>query len=223
MRHFWLPVFLIAASHLSAYSDPFPAKNAHLVLPLPELGGCKRPEQGDRGQRGPKGPQGSPFVPSFLSVYINGDCDNDCTSVPSHTAVLFNDFAIPTQGPAITYDPTTGTVTFTTTGFFEVNYGMVIDPLPNATLALQMNPAGVYSGTPGFATGSGLVPGSEITHASQDRMIRVAVIVHVTEVNQTMQLVNGNTPATDDVSMDTQTGGTLLQPILAYLTVKLLQ
>jgi len=221
MRQLWLPVFLMAAFHLSAYS-PVPTEKG-FVLPTPELGGCRRPDQGERGDKGPRGPQGTAFVPSFLSVFINGNCTNNCTTVPPHAAVLFNNFAIPVQGPAMTYNSTTGTVTFATTGFFEVNYGMVIDPLPNASLALQINPAGIYSATPGFVTGSGLVPGSEIINSSQDRMIRAAVIIQVTEPNQTLQLVSGNTPdntGDNDISMDTQNGGTLLNPILAFLTIK---
>lgn len=221
MRQLWLPIFLIAASHLSAQSAPIPSEEGQICLPVPELGGCKRPDQGPRGNRGPSGPPGTTFVTSFLSVFNNGDCD--CTSVAPHDPLLFNELAIPIQGPAMTYDSTTGTVTFATTGFFEVNFGLVIDPRPNATLVLQMNPAGVYSGTPGFVTGSGLVPGSEITNSSQDRMIRAAVIIQVTIPGQTMQLVSGNTPdrtGANDFSLDTQNGGTLLDPILAFLTVK---
>lgn len=160
---------------------------------------------------------------SFLSLFTTDFCQNpNCEGILPHTAVVFEYLAIPVQGPAMSYDSTTGTVTFNSTGFFEVAYGMTIDLPINASLALQMNPAGIYSATPGFATGSGLVPGSERYISTQDRMERVSVIIQVTEINQTLQLVSGNSPG-NNILMDTQDGGTQLFPVLASMTIKLLK
>lgn len=212
----------------SLFAQDVAAENeVNLALPRYFLG-CKEPKQGPAGHRGPPGPPGVAFLPSFLSVYTTDSCQSatGCTGIVPHTAVVFEKLAIPVQGPAMSYNNTTGTVTFNATGFFEVTYGMIIDPLPNAGLAIQMNPAGIYSGTPGFASGSGLVPGSEIDISTQDRLARVSVIINVTEINQTLQLVSGNTPdstGANNISMDTQGGGTLLNPILAFLTIKQLK
>lgn len=217
--HRILPLCLLVCLPLLG-NEPLPSLAPTYVL------GCEHPEQGPRGQKGPRGVPGPPgvaFVPSFLSVFTLDGCQSpNCNGILPQTAVIFEELAIPVQGPAMSYDNTTGTVTFNSTGFFEVTYGMVIDPLPNASLALQINPAGIYSATPGFVTGSGLVPGSEIYISTQDRLARVSVIIQVTQVNQTLQVVSGNT-AGKNISMDTQSGGTLIDPILAFVTIKQLK
>lgn len=175
--------------------------------------GCKRPEQG------PPGPQGSPGTPgtpggstAFLSVFTTDVCQSPgCLGVPVHGAVIFEQEAVPPQG-LISYDPATGTVTFLTTGFFDVTFGLFIDTPPNANIALQINPAGVYTTIPGFVPGSGIVPGSVLDISFPDQMTFAEVIVDITIPGQTLQVVNVNTAS--NINLDNQGG------IVGFLVVK---
>lgn len=183
------------------------------LFQLEARGGCIRPQQGPPGAPGINAP-----APAFLSVFTLDGCQSPgCLGVLPQTAVIFEKIAAGPVGD-ISYDPTTGTVTFLTTGFFEVTYGVTVDPPPSANLGLQINPAGVYTAIPGFVPGSGLVPGSILNVLNVDLMTKIRVIVQITAVNQTLQLVNVNLPL-NNIRFDTQSAGTVLDPILAYLIV----
>lgn len=178
---------------------------------------CPTPKRGPPGPAGPPGIPGIPgatFSSSFLSVFTTLD-----GVVFPHAPFIFNQFAIPTQGPALIYDNTTGTVTFLQTGFYQVSYGISVAPSPfNNLIALQINPAGVYAATPGFVPGSGLVPGSELNVLFPDQMTSETVIVDITIPGQTLQLVNANT--TGPIILQASTTGTTLTPITGYLVVE---
>lgn len=186
--------------------------------------GCKEPRQGPPGPRGHRGPAGSPgdpgtpFSPSFASAFRTTP-QND--GIAPGGAVIFDQLAIPVQGSEISYNNSTGTVTFNATGFFEVTYGTSMSEDNRAGgIVLQMNPAGVYSANPGFSPGTGLVPGSENDNAFGDELISLTVVVQVTSIGQTMQLVNGSS---FNIQLDTLSSDTSLTPIVAYLVVKKLQ
>ncbi|MCE5317685.1 MAG: hypothetical protein LLG04_10075 [Parachlamydia sp.] len=182
--------------------------------------GCKTPKQGPPGPRGPRGPQGRPgisFSPSFISVFRT---NNQAGGIAPGAALIFDKEAVATQGSALTYNTATGSVTFQQTGFFEVTFGTSMDEDNVAGgLVLQMNPAGVYSATPGFAPGTGLVPGSEIDNAFPDELLSLSVMVEVTSVGQTMQLVNGNSDSFN-IQLNAISQDTDLTPIVAYMVVK---
>lgn len=185
--------------------------------------GCKTPRQGPpgpRGHRGFAGEPGTPFSPSFISVFRNTDQED---GISPGQPLIFDQEAIPAQGSAISYNTATGTATFNETGFFEVTFGasMSEDNVAGG-LVLQMNPAGIYAATPGFAPGTGLVPGSEIDIAFGDELLSLTVMIEVTSVGQTMQLVNGNADSFN-IHLEAIAQDTDLTPLVAYMVVKKLQ
>lgn len=181
--------------------------------------GCKTPRRGPPGPRGPQGPQGepgTPFSPSFISVFRTTDQGD---GILPGNPIIFDLEAVAPQGGAISYSTATGTVTFNQTGFYEVTYGVSMGENVAGGLVLQMNPAGVYSTTPGFAPGTGLVPGSEMDNAFPDELLSLSVMIEVTSVGQTMQLINGNSDSFK-IRLDAIAEDTDITPIVAYLVVK---
>lgn len=217
---YMLTLLLVVSTQL--FSLPACAGDSAIGIETPIADGCKQPRQGPPGPRGHRGRQGEPgaFSPSFLSVFRS---INQKGGIAPGAALIFNHLAIPVQGSELSYDKTTGTVTFNQTGFFEVTFGASMRKDNRAGgLVLQMNPAGVYAATPGFAPGTGLVPGSEVDNAFPEELISLSVIVEATSVGQTMQVVNGNIPGFD-INLHADASHTDLTPIKAYLVVKKLQ
>lgn len=173
---------------------------------------CTKPVTGPPGL---PGAPGESFSGSFLSVFTTLGPPNEITV---GSPIPFDQLAIPIQGSAISYN-TNGTVTFNETGFYEVSFGISLAPDSfSAGLALQINPAGVYASTPGFIPGSGFVPGSEIDIIYNNQMVSQSVIVQITAVGQTLQLVSGN--SFSPFTLGALSTNTNLTPISGYLVIE---
>lgn len=180
-----------------------------------------RGPRGPRGYPGPSGPQGPAGVcecpNSFLSVYtLTGQDD-----IALGDAIIFDDLAIPVQGTAMTYNNTTGVVTFNETGFFEVTYGVSVDlqdrpesdSLQNAVFGVELTPGGVQPGSVLIFTTTDGVPYTDLLDS-------ISVIVQVTSVGQTLKVVSQTATDCGDVATDAQNACAAENPVVAYLVVK---
>lgn len=202
-----LTLFMLMSMH--AYSIEETEKNIDLGLAASK---CCKPVVGPPGL---PGTDGVSFSGSFLSVFTTLGPPN---SITIGSPIPFDQLAIPTQGSAISYD-TNGTVTFNETGYYDVTFGISIAAEPySAGLALQIFPAGIYASTPGFIPGSGFVPGSEIDVIYSNQLTSQSVIIQITAVGQTLQLVNGN--SFSPFTLEALSTNTNLTPISGYLVIE---
>jgi hypothetical protein len=173
-----------------------------------------RGRRGHRGKKGHPGPQGAsgecPCDSSFLSVFTT-----TTQTIPPGDTLIFDEFAVDVQGLAMTYNKLNGVVTFHETGFYEVTFGaQVLLQFPqNDEFGILLTPGGVQGG-------SALI----YTLPFSDLMDSITVIVEATSVNQTLQIVNLNTPvcgalSPNNIVTDTQTACTTVAPVVAYLVI----
>jgi hypothetical protein len=168
--------------------------------------GCKQPGRGPEGPTGPRGPTG-PQGPTgtcpanFLSVYTKTS-----NTVDPGANIIFDSLAIPVQGTAMSYDPTTGLVTFNQTGFYEFIYGASIEIDNNGLFEVQVSPGGDINGT-------------EYNIVQVLNMSTLSGIIQVNTVGTTLGIFNGN--LTEAILLTAFfTVDMNAAPTLAYLIVK---
>lgn len=197
---------------------------------------CKEPQQGEQGPAGPQGPggqQGLPGAPgpagtqgptgpgcftglSFLSV--TSSISNNISAQNGNAFEAAPGTVVSSIGPAMTFDPVAGTVTFNSTGFFQATYGLSLDSpcisicVANGLGALQLvlSPGGPIAGSTMSTNGTGFFLGN-----SNSGMTPLSTIFQITTVPTTLSLVNPDTDPFFPVALDGTAGTNSL-----FLTIK---
>jgi hypothetical protein len=139
--------------------------------------------------------------------------------IPINGPIVFDQLAIPVQGTAISYNNTTGTVTFNETGFYKVTYAAsIVTEFNTGQFAISLNPGGIVSGT-----------AYDIGNLDNNSLISpVTIILQIATVGTTMQVVNTNFQCTTDPNSiplsacdtDNPDSCATQDSVLAYLLVK---
>jgi hypothetical protein len=172
---------------------------------------CKPAKHGPPGPTGPRGPTGPPGPPgmscssTFLSVFLKAPTPGGNVSIAPGDNVIFNQFLIPIQGSAVSYNDTTGVFTFNETGFYKVTYGVSSNG-SDAPMELLLS--------------GSIVHGSAFDVTLEHVLSTISVIIEAT-ASQTLQLVNGSTVETVGLGAAYNIGGDSPTPsVIAFLTIK---